>query len=77
MVLLNLYFVVCSLRINTVFTLIFVGAGIGFALLTGAFWAAAEGSAKAATLMTVGGPMTLLPSSLISLARIVRSSTGS
>ena len=34
---------ICALKINLVFFLIFTGAGTGFALLAGAFWRLAEG----------------------------------
>lgn len=53
MAVLNIYFTWCSLRINAVFALIFIGAGLGFALLAAALWGAAEASSSSGNLFVV------------------------
>lgn len=50
---LNVYFIICSLKVNAVFLLIFAGAGLGFALLAAALWSLAEASAVATNLLVV------------------------
>jgi uncharacterized protein len=53
--LLSLIFLICSLRTNVIFVLIFTGATLGFALAAAAFWTAAKGIAVAATLLKATG----------------------
>ena len=48
---LSFAFLICSLRTNVVFVLIFIGATLGFALAAGSFWSAAKGLSIAAPLL--------------------------
>jgi succinate-acetate transporter protein len=48
---LSIVFLVCSLRTNLVFVIIFIGASLGFFLAAAAFWTTAEGMAVGATLL--------------------------
>jgi hypothetical protein len=44
-------FLICSLRTNVVFVVIFIGATLGFCLAAAAFWTTAAGMAIGATLL--------------------------
>ncbi|KAE9365988.1 hypothetical protein N431DRAFT_495780 [Stipitochalara longipes BDJ] len=48
---LSFVFLICSLRTNVVFVLIFIGATLGFCLAAAAFWTTAAGVAVGATLL--------------------------
>lgn len=48
---LSFVFLICSLRTNIVFVLIFIGAMLGFCLAAAAFWTTAAGMAIGATLL--------------------------
>jgi hypothetical protein len=50
---LNVFFVIAALKVNVVYLLIFVTAGLGFTLLAAAFWALAEGAVAAGTSLQV------------------------
>jgi len=50
---LNVLFIVAALKVNVVFLLIFVTAGLGFTLLAAAFWALAEGATSAGMQLQV------------------------
>jgi len=52
---LSFIFLICSLRTNAVFVVIFIGAMLGFALAAAAFWCLAEGKAVGATLLVATG----------------------
>jgi len=52
---LSFIFLVCSLRTNVVFVLIFTGAMIGFVLAAASFWTTAQGLAVGATLLKGAG----------------------
>jgi hypothetical protein len=55
---LNVFFVIAALKVNVVYLLIFVTAGLGFTLLAAAFWALAEGAVAAGTsLQVVSNPL--------------------
>lgn len=49
----NVFFVIAALKVNVVYLLIFVSAGLGFTLLAAAFWALAEGAVAAGTQLQV------------------------
>jgi hypothetical protein len=49
----NVLFMICSIKINAVFFLIFAGAGLGFTLLGSALWALAEGAAETGAKLLV------------------------
>jgi uncharacterized protein len=53
--LLSFIFLICSLRTNLIFVLIFTAACLGFLLAAGAFWATAAGMAIGATLLVATG----------------------
>lgn len=53
-------FIIAATRINAVFLLIFIGAGLGFVLLASALWATAELSMAAAGHLMVVSSMVLL-----------------
>ena len=53
--LLSFIFLICSLRTNLIFVLIFTGATLGFLLAAAAFWATAAGMAIGATLLVATG----------------------
>jgi hypothetical protein len=48
---LSFVFLICSLRTNVVFVVIFIGATLGFCLAAAAFWTTAAGMAIGATLL--------------------------
>ncbi|PMD61894.1 transcriptional activator of ethanol catabolism AlcS [Hyaloscypha bicolor E] len=48
---LSFVFLICSLRTNIVFVLIFIAATLGFCLAAGAFWTTAQGMAIGAILL--------------------------
>jgi len=48
---LSFIFLICSLRTNIVFVLIFIAATLGFCLAAGAFWTTAKGMAIGAILL--------------------------
>jgi hypothetical protein len=52
--LLSLIFLLCSLRTNAVFVLVFTGATLGFSLAAGAFWHLAQGNLAAGGKLLVG-----------------------
>lgn len=52
---LSFVFLICSLRTNICFVLIFVGATLGFCFAAGAFWTIAQGMAVGATLLKATG----------------------
>ena len=49
----NVFFIIAALKVNVVYLLIFVTAGLGFTLLAAAFWALAEGAVAAGTSLQV------------------------
>lgn len=53
---LNIIFMIAATRINAVFLLVFISAGLGFFLLASGLWLAAEGEARASSLLVVGLP---------------------
>jgi len=54
MALLSFVYLICSLRTNLVFFLIFVVATIGFGMNAGAYWHLAGGNTALASSLTVG-----------------------
>jgi hypothetical protein len=55
---LNVFFIIAALKVNVVYLLIFVTAGLGFTLLAAAFWALAEGAVATGTsLQVVSAPI--------------------
>lgn len=52
---LSFIFLICSLRTNVCFVIIFVAATLGFGLAAGAFWTTAQGMAVGATLLKATG----------------------
>jgi hypothetical protein len=48
---LSFVFLICSLRTNVVFVVIFIGATLGFCLAAAAFWTTAAGMPIGATLL--------------------------
>jgi hypothetical protein len=65
---LNVFFVIAALKVNIVYLLIFVSAGLGFTLIAAAFWALAEGAVAAGTSLTVVSTY-LVPSRIVFLKR--------
>lgn len=53
MAMLSFIFLICSIRTNVVFFLVFTGATLGFSLATGAFWQLAQGNVSAGTTLLV------------------------
>lgn len=51
MTLLSFIFLICSLRTNIAFVLVFIGATLGFGLATGTFWQLAAGNASLGALL--------------------------
>lgn len=49
----NLFFTICATKINLVFILIFVGAGLGFTLLSAALWCLAEAALETGNKLLV------------------------
>ncbi|TVY83245.1 Protein alcS [Lachnellula suecica] len=62
--LLSLIFLICSLRTNVVFVIIFTGAFLGFLLAVGGFWSLAEGNAVTGARLLVGTGASFFVSSL-------------
>ncbi|KAH0174609.1 hypothetical protein KCU67_g674, partial [Aureobasidium melanogenum] len=52
---LNIIFMIAATRINAVFLLVFISAGLGFFLLASGLWLAAEGEARASSLLVGTG----------------------
>ncbi|KAL2069815.1 hypothetical protein VTL71DRAFT_14494 [Oculimacula yallundae] len=52
---LSTIFLVCSLRTNVVFVVVFIGASLGFFLAAGSFWTTAQGMTIGATLLVGAG----------------------
>jgi succinate-acetate transporter protein len=48
---LSFIFLICSLRTNVIFVIIFISATLGFCLAAAAFWTAAQGMAISSTLL--------------------------
>ncbi|ETI28496.1 hypothetical protein G647_00945 [Cladophialophora carrionii CBS 160.54] len=55
MALLCLVYLICALRTNIVFCVIFGGLFVGFVFLTATFWFVAEGNATASRMLYLGG----------------------
>lgn len=51
---LSFIFLVCSIRTNAVFVLVFTAATLGFGLAAGAFWHLAEGAVEIGSQLLVG-----------------------
>lgn len=54
MTILNLIFLICSIRTNVVFVLIFFAAAVGFGFGAGAFWQAANNNMLLSTQLAIG-----------------------
>jgi uncharacterized protein len=54
MAMLSFVYLICSVRTNVVFFLIFACATLGFGLATGAFWQLAQGNTSMGTTLLVG-----------------------
>ena len=55
MALLCLVYLICALRTNAVFCVIFAGLFVGFTFLTATFWFVAEADAAASRTLYLGG----------------------
>jgi uncharacterized protein len=53
MCLLSLVYLICSIRTNTIFFLVFTTATIGFGCATGAFWHLAQGNVSTGSTLLV------------------------
>lgn len=53
-------YLICSLRTNVVFVIIFAGVFGGFIFLTATFWLTAEGDAAAARMLYIAGASTFV-----------------